>query len=298
MGIWAYIPFLISRTEKTTMEESLTTLIDAEELNTILGQSNLKIFDVRGIWGADPSPLPDDYKAAHIPGAVFLNWRKEFIEQDVAPNLAQVSSYTDAKVSFERLGINAGDRVVLYDNYHHMFAGRLWWSMRYWGFENVQVLNGGIKYWESQNLPLSAEIPDASPGSFEPMCQDHLRIPMNDFLIEKQNTCLLDGRGRAGYEGKPEDPRTGHIPGAISVAYNTLQDKETGLFLKRDEIVALFNKVIPDWRTERIISSCGAGYSGTVPMLALAQLGIETSLFDESFSVWKLDPDRPVEQSH
>jgi len=272
-------------------------LITAQELQSILGKPNVKVFDVRGIWGKDPRALYEDYVESHIPTAVFLNWRKEFIEQDIAPNLAQVSAYEQAKQSFKKLGIDKEDTVVLYDDNNHMFAGRIWWAMRYWGFENIKVLNGGFKYWQSQNLPTSQEIPGVSLGSFEPICQEHLRVSLEDFITIKDTVNVLDGRGIAGYNGKHEDPRTGHIPGAISAAHNSLVDKETGLFLEKEAITALFDASVPNWQTERIISSCGAGYSGTVAMLALASLGVQTSLFDGSFAVWKQDPNRPIEQS-
>ncbi len=273
-------------------------LISAKELNEVLGKSNVKIFDVRGTWGTNPRSLRNDYFLGHIPGAVFLDWTKEFIEQDIVPNLAQVSSFEEAKQSFKNLGINKGDVVILYDEDHHMFAGRIWWAMRYWGFEDIRVLNGGFKYWKSQDLPISQEIPEVTLGTFEPICQEYLRVSLAGFLIEKNKACVLDGRGSVGYNGKPEDPRTGHIPGAISAAYNTIVDKKTGLFQEKEKIITLFDSTIPNWRTTKIISSCGAGYSGTVVMLALSSIGIQSSLFDESFSVWKQDPSRPVEQSY
>lgn len=69
-------------------------------------------------------------------------------------------------------------------------------------------------------------------------------------------------------------------------------------FQEKEQLISLFNDIAPNWRTEKIISSCGAGYSGTVAMLALAELGVSSSLFDESFSVWKLDSTRPIEQSY
>jgi len=278
-------------------ENKISPLISAKELNNVLGQSNLKIFDVRGIWGTNPRSLYDEYKAEHIPTAQFLDWRKEFIEVNIAPNLAQISSFAQAKQSFTDLGIDTGDSVILYDDYHHMFAGRVWWAMRYWGFDNIRVLNGGFKNWQLENLPISREIPKTSKGTFEPKPQEHLRLSLEDFIIEKEHSCVLDGRGIAGYNGKPEDPRTGHIPNAISAAYNSLLDKNTGLFLEPTEIITLFNKTIPNWRTEKIICSCGAGYSGTVAMLALARLGIQSSLFDGSFNMWKQDPNRPIAQS-
>ncbi len=278
-------------------EKLVSPLITAKELNNIIGEPNVKIFDVRGIWGTEPTSLYSDYEDEHIPTAKFLDWRKEFIEKDVIPSLAQLSSFKEAEQSFIDLGINEEDKVILYDNYHHMFAGRIWWAMRYWGFNNVQVLNGGFNYWKKQGFSVSKEITKIAKGSFEPKPKYHLRKTLEDFIAEKGNSCVLDGRGKAGYDGKSEDLRTGHIPGAINAAYNSLLDKNTGLFIEISEITELFDRTIPYWRTKKIICSCGSGYSGTVAMLALASLGIESSLFDGSFSVWKLDPTRPIVQS-
>ncbi len=275
----------------------ISPLISAADLQAKLGNSKLKIFDVRGVWGNIPSPLYDDYLAGHIPGAYFLDWRKEFVEQGIAPNLAQVSSSVEAQQSFVNLGINGDEELVLYDDNYHMFAGRIWWAMRYWGVENVRVLNGGFKYWQAQHLPIAQAVPKITKGSFTPFCNPSLRISLEDFLIAKNKACVLDGRGVESYNGKPEDPRTGHIPGAINAPYNVLVAKDTGLFRAKEELQKMFDDRVPNWRSERIISSCGAGYSGTVAMLALAHLGVQTSLFDGSFSVWKLDPKRLVEQA-
>ncbi|WP_299439543.1 rhodanese-like domain-containing protein [uncultured Aquimarina sp.] len=281
----------------TRGEVFFSPLVAAKELNDILGQPNVKVFDVRGVWGTDPRSLYNEYTLEHIPTASFLDWRKEFIEINVVPSLAQVSSFKEAEQSFINLGIHKEDTVILYDDYHHMFAGRIWWAMRYWGFDNVRVLNGGLKHWKSLGFSVSQEIQNVSKGTFEPECQEYLRQSMEEFLIEKNNACVIDGRGIAGYNGKAEDPRTGHIPGAISAPYNSLLDKDTGLFLEAKEIMTLFDNSIPNWRTEKIICSCGAGYSGTVAMIAFASLGILSSLFDGSFNVWKLDPNRPISQS-
>ncbi|WP_394750198.1 sulfurtransferase [Spongiimicrobium salis] len=272
--------------------------ITAQELHGMLRESGVKVFDVRGTWGTNPRSLYGAYLEAHIPTAVFLDWRKEFIEQGVPPSLAQVSSKEEAQESFKNLGIEQGDTVILYDDDFHMFAGRIWWAMRYWGFENVRVLNGGLKHWKGQGYNTTASVPEVKPGSFEPKCQTFLRVSLDDFMIQREHAQVLDGRGIVGYQGKPEDPRSGHIPGAISAAYNVIVDKETGLFQGKEALQAFFDVIVPGWRTDDIIASCGAGYSGTVAMLALASLGVGSSLFDGSFSVWKQDPSRPVVQSY
>ena len=58
----------------------------------------------------------------------------------------------------------------------------------------------------------------------------------------------------------------------------------------------LFNTRLSNFRSSPIVSSCGSGYAGTVILIALHKIGIEAPLFDESFSVWKMDERRPVEK--
>ena len=212
-------------------------------------------------------------------------------------NLAPVATAEEAAASFERLGVSADDRVVLYDDYHHMMAGRVWWAMRYHGFRNVQVLNGGWGRWIGQGFPTERDASVAAAGSFKPVVQDDLRITVDAVLAAKDVACLLDGRGPVGYAGDPDDPRTGHIPGAINVPYNAMLDENTGLFLVDDALAAVFDREVPDWRTTRVISSCGSGYAGTVLMLAMAHLGVASALYDGSMAEWKQDPSRKIAQS-
>lgn len=132
---------------------------------------------------------------------------------------------------FKRLGIDEDDLVILYDDYHHMQAGRIWWAMRYWGFENVKILNGGWKSWKLQGLPQSMDTKVATnEGAFQPKRQTHWRTGMDSFIKSRDTSCVLDARGTANYAGSPDDPKTGHIPGTINIPYSDLLDSETGCF--------------------------------------------------------------------
>lgn len=275
----------------------ISPLISAHELSGVLDQSNVKVFDVRGTWSSPARALYEDYLKGHIPGASFIDWTKDFLEQGTAINLAAVADREAATQSFKTLGINKDDRVVLYDDYHHMQAGRIWWAMRYWGFSNVRVLNGGWKYWVSQGYAVSQDIPQITEGSFEPKCQEDLRVSTDDLVSEMGRACLIDARGPIGYIGKPDDPRTGHIPGAFHVPFSAMLDTDTGLFLSLDQIERVFDQSAANWRDGKIISSCGSGYAGTVIMLALEQLGVASTLYDGSFAEWKQNPSRAVEQA-
>ena len=278
--------------------DSHSPLISADKLEDLLGEPSVKVFDVRGTWKTTPvSASPQDYNAGHIPGAAFLDWTKHFIQQDVALGLAAVADEIGAEQAFRALGINEGDLVVLYDDYHHMQAGRIWWAMRLWGFADVRVLNGGWGYWSAQNKPVSKETPQIAPGTFQPRRQEELFVSLDAFLNTKDQHCIIDARGPVSFAGKADDPRTGHIPNSLNIPFSTVLDADTGLFLDPETISGVFDDVTPQWRETPIIASCGSGYAATVILLALCEQKQTARLFDGSFAIWNQDPDRPIEQS-
>lgn len=274
----------------------MSPLISAKELTEILHLPNIKVFDVRGKWNGDPKDAKKDYNHSHIDGAIFLDWTTHFLEQNTPITLASVTDEKAADASFKTLGISKEDTVILYDDYHHMLAGRVGWAMRYLGFSNVKILNGGWKYWQSQNLPTSDQTPITTIGSFQSKKQFDLRISLPKLIETKDDITLIDGRGTKGYLGSKEDPRSGHIPGAINIPYSTLLDLDTGLFKVTDELHKTFQTAIPSYKNTQMVSSCGSGYAGTVILTALQILGIDAPLFDNSFSVWRLDNSLAVEQ--
>ncbi len=288
-----------------SLKSNASPLISVDQLNQKLDNPNVKIFDVRGKWNGSVSDAFNEYSQGHIKGASFLDWMYHFLEPDVSINIAPVASKENAQRSFEALDISADDLVVLYDDYDHMLAGRIWWAMRYWGFDNVKVLNGGWKKWQAEGMPIAkAEVGSASmsaPSSkaIFPVSElrSLLRVSLDEVINLKDSDCLVDARGPINYGGKPDDPRTGHIPGAINISFRAVLDEATGLFKSDSELKDVFSSHINDLQNASIISSCGSGYAGTIILLALYQIGIEAPLFDDSFAVWKMDEERLVEQT-
>ncbi|WP_299295437.1 rhodanese-like domain-containing protein [uncultured Tateyamaria sp.] len=272
-------------------------LISADELNAVMAAPNVKVVDVRGTWASPARALQDDYDAGHIPGAAFLDWTKHFIAQDVAPGLAPIAVKAEARASFAALGINEGDLVVLYDASSHMFAGRIWLAMRHWGFENVRVLNGGWANWINLGMQVSTLSSVPETGSFIPKHVPGLKLDLEEFLTLQDGACVIDARGAANYAGNADDPRSGHIPGALNVPFSAMLDPDSGTFLDADVIVKVLDERAPGWASKPLIASCGSGYAATVVLLALAMIDKTGILFDGSFAVWKQDPDRPVAQS-
>lgn len=68
-----------------------------------------------------------------------------------------------------RYGIGEGNRVVLYDacrdRWAHMWAARVWWMLRAFGFDRAAVLNGGFHKWTLEGRPVSTEPSGYPPAS-------------------------------------------------------------------------------------------------------------------------------------
>jgi len=271
--------------------------LSAQEVQDLLSQPHVKLFDVRGTWSTPPRAQPEGYAERYIPGTVFLDWRTEFIDEGVSVILADVSDEAGTRASFKRLGIDDGDLVILYDDYHNMQAGRIWWAMRYWGFENVRVLDGGWSSWKANGLPESVdENAPTKEGNAQPTRQDHWRVGLDSFIASHDSACVMDARGPIAYAGDPNDPRSGHIPGAVHIPYSAVLDPDTGRFLDDAALRQVFEGAAPDWQSRQIITSCGSGYAATVLTLALAKLGVASTVFDGSMAGWKADPDRQLNQ--
>ncbi len=275
---------------------SASPLISADLLLEVQDDPSIKIFDVRGTWSSPARGLPEDYAEGHIPNAVFLDWTQHFIALGAAPGLAAIANESEARQSFSNLGISADDLVVLYDGSSHMHAGRIWLAMRHWGFTNVRVLDGGWLNWVAKGLPVSSDAKLPTVGAFEPVLHPGLKIDLDVFLAAKAEACVIDARGAANFAGNEEDPRTGHIPGALNVPFSAVLTSDTGEFLADADIRKTLDHLAPEWTSKPLIASCGSGYAATVILIALAKIGEKGTLFDGSFTEWKQDPNRPVAQ--
>lgn len=240
-----------------------SSLISADDLFKKLNKPNIKLFDIRGVWGTSPASIVDDYHQGHIPGACYLDWTTHFIDSSFLIDEAPVALIENVKRSFEELGISDGDEVILYDNFNHMFASRLWWALRYWGFFNVKILDGGWSNWIAKSLPVSANTDVPSRGSFLPKEQQHLRVSTSQLMEIFNETLVIDARIEDSFKGSLSDFRSGHIPSSINIPFRTLLDQNSGLFKSSDELIRIFDEKLGTWRDKKI--------SHHVPRVMLAQ---------------------------
>src|ERR1700681_3645568 len=140
-------------------------LVSTEWLAAHLDDPGVRIIDATfKLPGVLPLPL-DDYLAGHIPGAAFFDVDAVSDHNDPRPHM-----YPDAG-QFARdvaaLGISTGDTVVAYDSGAWVAAPRAWWMFLAFGHRDVRVLDGGLKKWRAEGLPVETGKLTPQPGKFE-----------------------------------------------------------------------------------------------------------------------------------
>jgi thiosulfate/3-mercaptopyruvate sulfurtransferase len=278
-------------------------LVSAEWLRANLGRPGLRIVDMRGIVLPPTDPKPwyfgnhEAFLAGHIPGAVYLDWTRDIIDpDDTVP--VQVAPPQRFKTIMEQAGVGDDTLVVAYDDAFSMFAGRLWWALRYYGHEAVRVLDGGWKRWQALGYPSEAGETTAEPASFTPRPNSKLRRTVEQLEAGLGSCTLIDARKEAEYVGQESRAsRGGHIPGASNLFYQRLVGGPDQTFSPPEEIAALFREAGIDPQSGELVSYCNGGVSATPILLGLALLGNhEAALYDGSWNEWGNREDLPLEQ--
>jgi thiosulfate/3-mercaptopyruvate sulfurtransferase len=282
--------------------------VSTEWLAANLGAPGVRIIDVRGKVlppGSTPRYVPkrDEYDAAHIPGARFVDWTTDIVDtSDPVP--VQVAPPDVFATKMRDLAIDDGTLVVAYDDYRHIFAGRLAWALRYYGHDAVRLLDGGWDRWVAEGRPTTREVPGPSAGApaatFTPRQRPALRRTADEVsaALGRDDVLLLDARPAEQYAGAASAAaRSGHIPGARNVPYPSLIDASTGTFLPPEELARAFASAgIDVARLPReVVVYCNGGVSCTVPLNALRILGRDdVAVYDGSWNEWGNDGSRPI----
>ncbi|MGQ0719089.1 MAG: sulfurtransferase [Pseudonocardiales bacterium] len=272
-------------------------LITPRQLADLLsGPKPPTVADVR--WSLTGPPGRVDYRAGHLPGAIFLD-----VDADLAgppgPGGRHPLPYPAAlQATLRAAGIRTAAPVVAYDAADGSVAARLWWLLRWAGHPAVAVLDGGIAAWRAAGLPVTVDVPESPIGTITVRPGSMPVLDAAQAAALARDGVLLDARVPPRYRGQaePVDRRAGHIPGAFNAPFVELTDAQG-----RWRTPTRLRELARQWGASgaKIGAYCGSGINACALVLGLEVAGVTSperpaGLYAGSWSQWCMEPDRPV----
>ena len=258
-------------------------LVEAADVMKAPTKRMVRVLDARG---------KGKYLDGHVPGAVWIDapaWAHAFaVGQDAAkwePIIAP-------------LGVTPADTIVIYDDNQSKDAARIWYILRYWGFDDVRLLNGGWKAWQATGATPQKEMPVVQPIkelNLKPAPERLATKTQLLDLLKSKPPQIVDARSETEYFGTEETAtRNGSIPGAAHLEWSDTLDAKTGRFKNADELAKLFEKAGVD-PSKPAVTYCQSGGRASVLAFVLELMGgKDVRNYYRSWSEWGNDPATPI----
>ena len=275
----------------------MDSLVSTQWLADRLGEPGLVVLDASAHLPDAGRDARAEFAAEHIPGARFLDLATLIDPQSPVPSAVPTGEQFETRM--RALGVNAGDRVVVYDDSAVRTAARAWFIARMHGAQ-VAILDGGLGKWRAEGRPLESGETEAASGDFTSAGGPgtvRLKVEMLANLGAHREQ-VVDARGRARFTGEDKDFRPGvadgHIPGSRNLPFGLLFAHD-GTYADEKDIRRAFAEAGVDL-DQPVVTTCGGGVTAACLLFALDRIGKDdVALYDGSWSEWGTDPGTPKE---
>ena len=279
------------------MSYAQQVLVDTQTVANNLGKS-LKVVEV----DYDPE---NAYRAGHLQGASLIWWKRD-INDPITRDIISKSQFEDL---LSRNGITPQSEVVLYGDFNNWFAAFVFWIFKYYGHENVKIMNGGRKKWEMENRSYTKDEPSIQKTNYVAQPPNEgLRAYLFDVrrALDKKDTVLVDVRSPKEFSGEITAPaeypmehaqRGGHIPNANNIPWASAVNDTDGTFKSVEDLKKIYEAkgVTPD---KDVICYCRIGERSSHTWFVLKYLlGYpQVRNYDGSWTEWGNMIGNPIEK--
>jgi len=273
-------------------------LVDTEWVSKNPPGDNRKLVEV----DYDPE---NGYRKGHIKGSSLIWWKRD-INDPITRDIINKKQFEEL---MSKNGIKPDTEVILYGDFNNWFAAFVFWVFKYYGHENLKIMNGGRKKWELEKREYTTEEPNIPITKYVSGPPDEgLRAYLFDVkrALERGDTVMVDVRSPKEFTGEitapPEYPmehaqRGGHIPGANNIPWATAVNDADGTFKSVLELKQnyLSKGVTPD---KDVICYCRIGERSSHSWFVLKYLlGYpKVRNYDGSWTEWGNMIGNPVEK--
>jgi thiosulfate/3-mercaptopyruvate sulfurtransferase len=280
------------------VDATMGTLVTTKWLSQHLNDPDLVVLDctvrveMDEVSGFRSVSGLSDYEGGHIPSAGFADLMNNLSDGN-SPFQFAVQTPEQFSAAMGALGVGDDSRVVLYDGGSSAWAARVWWMLRWVGFDRAALLDGGLGVWIAEGRPLSTEPANRPVQQLTPAPRPELIADRDEVFaaIDNDAISLIDAMPRPHYQGDMVIyDRAGHIPGASNIPASELLD-ESGRYRPHNELATLFDGN----RNTRAITYCGGGISASSNAFIMARLGFtDVAVYISSLQEWANELENPL----
>lgn len=240
--------------------------------------------------------------AGHIPGSTLVNYKN--LRSNKKIDGRKVQKMLVSKAAFEKVmqdaGVNKNSAVVIVskgeNNLDLTMATRFYWQMKYYGHDNMAILNGGMAQWLIDKRKLSTKASKPKKGNWVSTAERKNILATSKDVESAVNkkAQLVDTRPISLYLGtwrkKSYVYANGHIPGAKPFPNELLSSKMPAKFLNPSDSKSLLQQM--GVKTDKqSITYCNSGHLATGSWFVMSELlgNKNVKMYDGSMHQWTLE---------
>lgn len=271
-------PAKTGESDETNVKESAFTgkyIVDANYVKSRYDDDKVILVDARGEEAA---------RKGTIKGAVAITWQYLSNTEN-----ATIGDYDWGLIlEPEELAKRLGDLGLSKDKEIILFSvgpdgwgedARILWTLKAAGYENLKMVDGGLKALQDVGLPQAKDVAKLEPVEVTIDALNYEHVINTEELEEAYDDyVILDVRDDPEYNGEVlyGEAQGGHLPGAIHVKYVDLFDSD-GYLNSNDELTKLFENANIN-KSDKVVAYCTAGIRSAYTQLVLEMLGYDVTM--------------------